>query len=159
MSLFNSHKNFNAICESSSHHFGEKLAQCVLFSEKNELFYTYPLITNGTIDLLTCDFFSFNVNTLRVFTCKKFFNLTPKFSSYSIFKVDHEFMISSLHSFSYNNSILHNIFINDPHLKKHDPKVIEKNFDNKKDAYILCKCNKEKIIKINHWIPEIFQFL
>ena len=28
-------------------------------------------------------------------------------------------------------------FINDPHLKKHDPKVIEKNFDNKKDAHIL----------------------
>ena len=27
--------------------------------------------------------------------------------------------------------------INDPHSKKHDPKVIEKNVDNKKDAHIL----------------------
>ena len=57
MSLFNSHKNFNAICAGSSHRFDKKLAQCLFFSEKNELFYTYPLITNGTIDLLTCDFF------------------------------------------------------------------------------------------------------
>ena len=43
--------------------------------------------------------------------------------------------------------------------KKHDPKVIEKNFVNKKDAHILSKCNKEKIIKIHHWSPEIFKFL
>ena len=42
--------------------------------------------------------------------------------------------------------------------KKHDPKVI-KNFDNKKDAHILSKYNKEKIIKIHHWSPEIFKFL
>ena len=41
-------------------------------------------------------------------------------------------------------------FINDPHLKKHDPKVIEKTFDNREDAHILSKCNKEKIIKIHH---------
>ena len=53
MSLFNNHKNFKAICESSSHRFDKKLAQSLFFSEKNELFYTYPLITNGTIDLLT----------------------------------------------------------------------------------------------------------
>ena len=50
-------------------------------------------------------------------------------------------------------------FINDNHCKKHDPKVIEKNFDNKKDAHILSKYNKEKIIKIHHWSPEIFKFL
>ena len=50
-------------------------------------------------------------------------------------------------------------FINDPHLKKHDPKVIEKNFDNKKDVHILSKYNKEKIIKIHHWSPEEFKFL
>ena len=43
--------------------------------------------------------------------------------------------------------------------KKHYPKVIEKNFDNKKDAHILSKYNKEKIIKIHHWSPEIFKFL
>ena len=55
-----------------------------------------------------------------------------------------------VHSFSYNNSILHNFFINDPHLKKHNPKVIEKTFDNREDAHILSKCNKEKIIKIHH---------
>ena len=42
---------------------------------------------------------------------------------------------------------------------KHDLKVIEKNFDNKKDAHILSKYNKEKIIKIHHWSPEIFKFL
>ena len=53
MSLFNSNKNFNAIRESSSHRFDKKLAQSLFFSEKNELFYIYPLITNGTIDLLT----------------------------------------------------------------------------------------------------------
>ena len=41
-------------------------------------------------------------------------------------------------------------FINDPHSKKHDPKVIEKNCDNKKDAHILSKYNKEKIIKIHY---------
>ena len=40
--------------------------------------------------------------------------------------------------------------------KKHDPKVIEKNFDNKKDAHILSKYNKEKIIVIHHWSPKIF---
>ena len=51
------------------------------------------------------------------------------------------------------------LFINDPHRKKHDPKVIEKNFYNKKDAHILSKYNKEKIIKIHHWSPEIFKFL
>ena len=43
--------------------------------------------------------------------------------------------------------------------KKYDPKVIEKNFDNKKGAHILSKYNKEKIIKIHHWSPEIFKFL
>ena len=43
--------------------------------------------------------------------------------------------------------------------KKHDPKVIEKNFHNKKDAHILSKYNKEKIIKIHHWSPEIFKLL
>ena len=50
-------------------------------------------------------------------------------------------------------------FINVPHGKKHDAKVIEKNFDNKKDAHILSKYKKEKIIKIHHWNPEIFKFL
>ena len=45
-------------------------------------------------------------------------------------------------------------FINDPYSKKHGPKVIEK-----KDAHILSKYNKEKIIKIHHWSPEIFKFL
>ena len=60
---------------------------------------------------------------------------------------------------SYNNSILHNFLINDPHSKKHDPKVIEKNFDNKKNAHILFKYNKEKIINIHHWSPEMFNFL
>ena len=49
-------------------------------------------------------------------------------------------------------------FINDPHWKKHDPKVVEKNFAYKKDAHILSKYNKEKI-KIHHWSPEIFKFL
>ena len=48
--------------------------------------------------------------------------------------------------------------INDPHCKKHDAKVIEKNFAIKKDAHILSKYNKEKIIKIHHWSPEIFKF-
>ena len=43
--------------------------------------------------------------------------------------------------------------------KKHDPEVIEKNFDNKKDAHILSKYNKGKITKIHHWSPEIFKFL
>ena len=43
--------------------------------------------------------------------------------------------------------------------KKHDPKVTEKNFDNRKDAHILSKYNNEKIIKILHWNPEIFKFL
>ena len=43
--------------------------------------------------------------------------------------------------------------------KKHDPKVIERSFDNKKDVHILSKYNKEKIIKIHHWSPEIFKFL
>ena len=45
--------------------------------------------------------------------------------------------------------------------KKHDSKVIEKNFDNKKYAHILSKYNKEKIIMIHdipHWRPEIFYF-
>ena len=56
MSSLNSHKNINGICESSSHRFDKKLAQCLFFSEKNELFYTYLLITNGTIDRLTCFF-------------------------------------------------------------------------------------------------------
>ena len=41
--------------------------------------------------------------------------------------------------------------------KNLDPKVIEKNFDNKKAAYILSKYNKEKIIKIHHWSPEKFK--
>ena len=57
MILFNSHKNFNAIFESSPHRFDKKLAQCLFFSEKNKLFYTYPLITNNAIDLFTCDLF------------------------------------------------------------------------------------------------------
>ena len=43
--------------------------------------------------------------------------------------------------------------------KKHDQKVIEKNFDNKKDVHILSKYNKEEIIKIHHRSPEIFKFL
>ena len=43
--------------------------------------------------------------------------------------------------------------------KEHDPKVIEKNFDNKKGAHILSKYNKEKIIKIHQWSPEVFKFL
>ena len=43
--------------------------------------------------------------------------------------------------------------------KKHDPKVIEKNFDNKKGVHILSKYNKEEIIKIHHCSPEIFKFL
>ena len=42
---------------------------------------------------------------------------------------------------------------------KHDPKVIEKNFANKKEAHILSKYKKEKIIKIHPWRPEIFKFL
>ena len=46
-----------------------------------------------------------------------------------------------------------------PSLKKHDPKVIQEKFDNKKDGHILCKYNKEKIFKIHHWSPEIFKFL
>ena len=57
MNLLNSHQNFNAICETSSHRFDKKVAQCLFFYEKNELFYTYPLITNGTIDLLIWFFF------------------------------------------------------------------------------------------------------
>ena len=64
-----------------------------------------------------------------------------------------------VHSFSYNNSILHNFFINDPHGKKHYPKVIEKNFDNKKGAHILSKYNKEKIVKFHDWSPDIFKVL
>ena len=47
------------------------------------------------------------------------------------------------------------VFINVPHWKKHNLKVIEKNFHNKKDAHILSKYNKDNIIKI----PEIFKFL
>ena len=43
--------------------------------------------------------------------------------------------------------------------KKHDLKVVEKNFDNKKDAHILSKYKKEKIIKIHHWSLQIFKFL
>ena len=42
-----------------------------------------------------------------------------------------------VHSFSYNNSILHNFFYQWPVLKKkHGPNAIEKNFDIKKDAHI-----------------------
>ena len=41
-------------------------------------------------------------------------------------------------------------FINEPHLKKPDPKVIEKNFDNKKDAHILSNTTKK-----NHQDPSL----
>ena len=62
----------------------------------------------------------------------------------------------------YNNSILHNFFINSlrlPLFKKHGSKVIEKNFDNKKYAHILYKYNNERIIGIHHWRPEIFHYM
>ena len=68
-------------------------------------------------------------------------------------------MCLKVYCFSYNNSILYNFFINDPHLTKYDPMVIQKNFGNKKGAHTFSKYNKEKIIRIHHWSPEKFKFL
>ena len=51
------------------------------------------------------------------------------------------------------------IFLSMTLIEKNDPKVIEKNIDNKKDAHILSKYNNEEIIKTHHWSPEIFKFL
>ena len=44
-----------------------------------------------------------------------------------------------IHCFSYNNSILHNFFINYPHSKKYDPKVIKK------------ICKQKIIVAKFHW--------
>ena len=41
------------------------------------------------------------------------------------------------------------------HVKKHDPKVTHKNFDNKTDAHILLKYNEKTLNRIHHWKPEI----
>ena len=54
-------------------------------------------------------------------------------------------------------TIISSILYDDLHL--YDAKVIEKNFANKKDAHILSKYNKEQIIMIHYWSPEIFKFL
>ena len=53
------------------------------------------------------------------------------------------------------------LLYDDSHSTKHDRKVIEKNFDNKKDAHILSKYNKKKIVEIHNynWSTEIFHFM
>ena len=92
--------------------------------------YTY---IKKTSVIFFCEFAFFFQNFLQYFAYFLNSNVFPK-----------------IHSFSYNSSILHISFINDPHSIKHDPKVIERSFDNKKDVHILSKYNKEKIIKIHH---------
>ena len=91
------------------------------------------------------------------FFCKFAFFLQIFLQYFAIFLI---LMCVSKYVVSYTITRFYtNFFINDPHSKKHDPKVIEKNFDNKKDVHILSKYNKEEIIKIHHRSPEIFKFL
>ena len=67
-------------------------------------------------------------------------------------------MCFKVHSFLYNNSILHNFFLSrlydEPHSKKHDPKVIQKNFDNIKTRKFYLNPTKEKSLRYIIGVPR-----